>query len=177
MKKISLLASMLAASLLAGCHMLPEIAGADSVPAESTQCLSDVPSLSASDCMLSAWVDFGLAAQRADTEWRERILEQVEGDTHSERLARAVVYSWSSQSKWDDASELLKADLSAAPSELQPLLRQWLNGLEARRKLLGEVYKSEASRRQVVQERDDLAKKLDALTAIEESINSRSQTP
>nr|WP_298379896.1 hypothetical protein [uncultured Halomonas sp.] len=177
MKKLSLLASMLAASLLAGCHMLPEMAGADSDPAESAQCLSDVPSLTASDCMLGAWVDFGLAAQRADKEWRENILEQVEGDTHNDRLARAVVYSWSSQGRWDDAAKLFEADLSAAPSELQPLLRQWLNGLEARRKLLGDLYRSEASRRQVSQERDDLAKKLDALTAIEESINSRNQTP
>nr|WP_299244711.1 hypothetical protein [uncultured Halomonas sp.] len=177
MKKLPLLATMLATSLLAGCQMLPEMAGADSKPAESTQCLSDVPSLTASDCMLGAWIDFGLAAQRADDDWRKHILEQVEGDTQNDRLARAVVYSWSSQSKWDDAAELFKADLSAAPSELQPLLRQWLNGLEARRKLIGELYRSEASHREVVQERDDLAKKLDALTAIEESINSRNQTP
>ncbi|MGC3872811.1 hypothetical protein ACPF7Z_06010 [Halomonas sp. GXIMD04776] len=177
MKRIQLLAGLLAASLLAGCNILPEMAGADSAPEESNQCLSDVPSLKKSDCMLSAWVDFGLAAQRADQEWRDRILERVEGDTPNKRLARAVVYSWSRQSQWDDAAELLEADLSAAPSELQPLLRQWLNGLEARRKLLGDLYRSEASRRQAVQERDDLAKKLDALTAIEESINSRNQTP
>ncbi|SHE60611.1 hypothetical protein SAMN02745148_00768 [Modicisalibacter ilicicola DSM 19980] len=176
MKRMSFMAGLLATTLLAGCNIVPEMTGADSPP-EADQCLSDVPSLTASDCMLSAWVDFGLAAQRADREWREHILEQVEGDTKNERLARAVVYSWSSQNQWEEAAELFKADLAAAPSDLQPLLRQWLNGLEARRKLMRDLYSSEASRRQVISERDELAEKLDALTAIEESINSRNQTP
>lgn len=176
MKRLSLLASLLAVSLLVGCEMLPARNGANAAPTPSA-CLGEVPSLEESDCLLESWVDFGLAAQRADDEWRERILQYIQGDTHEARLARAVVYSWDEQDQWERASDLFKADLAAAPSRLQPLLRQWLNALEARRSLAQELSSSETSRRQLIRERDELAEKLDALTEIEESINLRSQEP
>lgn len=176
MKYISLAASLLASSLLVGCEMLPQQANGGIDPA-SSQCLDATPSLQESDCLVEAWVDFGLAAQRGDAEWRETILALAEEETKRDRLARAVVYAWSDQSHWEEASELFKADLAAAPSRLQPLLRQWLNGLEARRELAQRLSRSEAARRQVARERDELAQKLDALTEIEQSINLRNQSP
>ncbi|MBZ9559468.1 MULTISPECIES: hypothetical protein [Modicisalibacter] len=174
MKHLALGASLLAIALVAsGCQWVPRHAEQDI--AEQDQCLTEIPTLEENACMLAAWVDFGLAAQRGDSEWRQRILEEADGLAPRQRLARAVVLSWAGRDHWKDASELYKADLALAPSSLQPLLRQWLNGLEARRALAGELADSERSRRQVSRERDSLAKKLDALTAIEESINSRQQ--
>ncbi len=175
MKRLSLMAGLLAASLLAGCQWMPPRDDGPSVA--TSDCLSDVPSLLPSDCRLAAWVDFGLAAQRGDTEWREQMLARLDGETTQHRLTRAVVLSWADESRWERASDLFKADLSAAPSELQPLLRQWLNGLEARRALAAELDESKASRIRLSRERNSLAEKLDALTAIEESINSRQQEP
>jgi hypothetical protein len=176
MKIMPLLASLLAVSLLAGCQALSQSAN-DPFDTASSDCLSEVPSLQDNECLLEAWIDFGLAAQRGDEAWRKRTLERIEGELASERLARAVVYSWADRSRWGDASELFKADLALAPSRLQPLLRQWLNGLEARRELANQIDHSEAARRQIVRERDDLAQKLDALTEIEQSINLRNQSP
>lgn len=177
MKLFSLLAGLLATSLLAGCQQLP-VERAETTPEVVTaQCLEVVPSLEDSDCLLDAWVDFGLAAQRGDKEWREDVLAQAQGDATHARLARAVVYAWGERDDWEWASELFKADLASAPSRLQPLLRQWLNGLEARRRLAQSLAESETSRRQLVEERDSLAEKLDALTAIEKTINMRNQAP
>ena len=66
--------------------------------------------------------------------------------------------------------------LEIAPSRLQPLLRQWLNGLEERRGLIAERDKNDGARRKLSAENAQLTKKLEALTAIEESINSRRQS-
>ena len=176
MKKRILVAGLLATSLLAGCEMLPRQVN-DVMDTTSSHCLSVIPSLEENDCLLEAWVDFGLAAQRGDEAWRERILARADGEATNERLARAVAYAWADRSRWEEASELFKADLALAPSRLQPLLRQWLNDLEARRELAQQVSKSEAERRRITQERDDLAQKLEALTEIEQSINLRNQAP
>ncbi|MEC9482141.1 MAG: hypothetical protein UMU75_02295 [Halomonas sp.] len=172
MKRAFLAAGVLATSLLAGCEGLSR-QGYHPVESETTYCLSTIPSLEESECLVDAWVEFGLAAQRGDAAWRERILAQADGEETNERLARAVVYSWADQAQWAKASELYKADLAFAPSRLQPLLRQWLNGLEARRELAQQAAKSETSRRQAIRERDELAQKLEALTEIEQSINLR----
>lgn len=175
MKHPILVTSLLAVSLLiAGCQQL--IPQRDA-PLEDTanQCLAEIPNLEASDCLLESWVDFGLAAQRGDAEWREDILAELDEGTARQRLARAVVLSWAERERWEDASELYKADLAAAPSQLQPLLRQWLNALEGRRALVDELATSKRVRNRAAQERDALAEKLDALTAIEQSINSRQQ--
>lgn len=174
MKHSIRVASLLAVSLLAGCQpLMPQ--RDEPLDTVDNQCLSEVPNLEANDCLLESWVDFGLAAQRGDAEWRENTLAELDGESANQRLARAVVLSWAERQHWKDASELYKADLAAAPSPLQPLLRQWLNGLEGRRALLDEIAASKGARNQAVQERDALAEKLDALTAIEESINSRQQ--
>lgn len=174
MKHLALGASLLAIALVSsGCQWVPQ--RMERNVAEQDQCLTEIPTLEETDCMLAAWVDFGLAAQRGDSEWRRHILEEADGLAPRQRLARAVVLSWAGRDHWKDASELFKADLALAPSSLQPLLRQWLNGLEARRALVDELADSEKARKQVSRERDSLVKKLDALTEIEESINSRQQ--
>jgi len=175
MKHPILMAGVLGVSLvLAGCQQL--LSQRDE-PLDMTtdQCLSEIPSLETNSCLIESWIAFGLAAQRGDAVWRENTLAELEGNTARQRLARAVVLSWAERERWKDASELYKADLAAAPSELQPLLRQWLNGLEGRRALLDEIAASKSARNKAIQERDALAEKLDALTAIEQSINSRQQ--
>lgn len=175
MKHSILMAGVLAVSLLTtGCQqLLPQ--RDEPLETTSNQCLADIPSLETNECLLESWVAFGLAAQRGDAVWRENTLVELDGDTARQRLARAVVLSWAERERWKDASELYKADLAAAPSQLQPLLRQWLNGLEGRRALLDEIAAGKSARNKAVQERDALAEKLDALTAIEQSINSRQQ--
>ncbi|MDW5377293.1 hypothetical protein R6258_10230 [Halomonas sp. HP20-15] len=175
MKHSILVASLLAVSLLAaGCQqLLPQ--HDEPLDTAANQCLSEIPSLETNGCLLESWVAFGLAAQRGDVVWRENILAELDGDTARQRLARAVVLSWAERERWKDASEIYKADLAAAPSQLQPLLRQWLNGLEGRRALVDEIAASKSARNRAIQERDALAEKLDALTAIEQSINSRQQ--
>ena len=175
-KTLPLMASLLAVSLLVGCQGLNQSVS-DPFDTASSDCLSEIPSMQDNECLLEAWVDFGLAAQRGDDAWRERTLERAEGELASERLVRAVVYAWGDRDRWDDASELFKADLALAPSRLQPLLRQWLNGLEARRALADKADQSAAAQRQAARERDELAQKLDALTEIEQSINLRNQSP
>lgn len=173
MKHSIRLASLVAVALLAtGCQQLltPR---EEPLVSPANQCLSEIPSLEVSDCLLESWIDFGLAAQRGDAVWRENTLAELDGERVDQRLARAVVLSWAPRQRWKEASELYKADLAAAPSELQPLLRQWLNGLEGRRALLDEIAAIRNARNRAIQERDALAKKLDALTAIEKSINSR----
>lgn len=176
MKYSSLIASLLAVSLLAGCQALSGRVGDDQAVA-APGCLNEVPSLAPSECLLESWIDFSLAAQRGESEWRENMLSRLEGDSTRKRLARAVVLSWSDESEWEQASDLYKADLASAPSKLQPLLRQWLNSLEVRRELAAELADSEASRVALANERNSLAEKLEALTAIEQSINSRQQEP
>ena len=93
-----------------------------------------------------------------------------------------MVLAWGNQSQWERASELYKADLAAAPVLLQPLLRYWLNELEGRRARAGRLNaaesaqaQSEARRAALEEENADLEKKLEALTAIERSINLRQQ--
>lgn len=179
MKHSSLIAGLLVVSLLAGCQVAPQEPqdASNNLAVVASGCLKEVPSLAPSECLLESWIDFNLAAQRGEPEWRENMLNRLEGDSTKRRLARAVILSWSDDSEWEQASELYKADLASAPSRLQPLLRQWLNSLEARRALAEELAASEASRVALSNERNSLAEKLDALTAIEQSINSRQQEP
>lgn len=175
MKHSILVASLLAVSLVTtGCQQLLSQSDEPLVTVDN-QCLSEIPRLEPSDCLLESWVEFGLAAQRGDAAWRENTLAELDGKSADQRLARAVVLSWAERERWKDASELYKAELAAAPSQLQPLLRQWLNGLEGRRALLEEIAANRSARNRAVRERDALAEKLDALTAIEKSINSRQQ--
>lgn len=171
---------LLTASWLAGCELLPEVPFGVQTPTPHpvsiSGCYAEVPGFADQDCLLHDWVAFGLAAQRGDTNWRETILTRLEGNDPQRRLARAVALTWGSQPQWDQASELFKADLHAAPIELQPLLRYWLNEVERRRALAGSVYSTEAERDALAVENAVLVEKLEALTAIEQNINLRQQT-
>ncbi|MCI0509196.1 hypothetical protein C8E00_102412 [Chromohalobacter marismortui] len=166
-----LLVALCAGSLLTGCQWMTQ----DTSPpaAAITSCNDDIPTLADNVCLMDDWVAFGLAAQRGDGEWRQIMLTRLDGDMPHLKLARATVLAWGERDGWEQASELYKAEISAAPSRLQPLLQQWLNGLERRRALAADLVKSESRRQALMRERDELAEKLDALTAIEQSINSR----
>lgn len=164
---------------LAGCELLPMERASHPVKVvddtDLASCDAEVPNFAESPCMLTEWVAFGLASQRGDREWRDNMLPRLAGHAPEQRLSRAVVMSWGSESQWDQASELYKADLQAAPSELQPLFRYWLNELEGRRKSLQRVGQERSEVARLTDENQALADKLEAMTAIEQSINLRQQ--
>ncbi|HSH56608.1 MAG TPA: hypothetical protein VK965_01485 [Halomonas sp.] len=182
-----LLACLLAA-WLAGCESLPRgLMEHSTEPASVVEsvahCRAELPSFTDGACLLREWVDFGLASQRGDRAWRNAMLTRLEGEEAEQRLARAVALSWGSHRQWEQASELYKADLSAAPVTLQPLLRYWLNELERRRAMLGRLSAARSSQADnearitaLEGEKAALTEKLEALTAIERSINLRQQT-
>ncbi|MDN3521455.1 hypothetical protein [Halomonas ramblicola] len=184
------LLACLAAAWLAGCEMLPQ--GASGPPSSSTTskaaaaasgCHAVVPDFDNEACLLQDWLAYGLASQRGDRQWRDTMLTRLEGPGAERRLARAVVLGWGTEREWDRAAELYEADLSAAPVTLQPLLRYWLNELEGRRAMgddltsaRDELAEHETQRAALEEENATLEKKLEALTAIERSINLRQQT-
>ncbi|EPC02781.1 hypothetical protein L861_23495 [Litchfieldella anticariensis FP35 = DSM 16096] len=169
---------LLAMVLLTGCQGFPPTPyTAGQEEGEETTCDEAIPTLKESHCLLDAWVDFGLASQRGDREWRESTLERLQREDSRSRLARAVALSWGTESQWDQAAEILRADLHTAPSDLQPLLSYWLNELEGRRAMGEKIAGSEAERQALAAENKELADKLEALTAIEQSINLRQQSP
>ncbi|GHE20879.1 hypothetical protein [Halomonas urumqiensis] len=177
----------LAAAWLAGCELLPDSAidpRESMTPASpSTVCYDEIPDFDNEACLFPEWVDFGLAAQRGDRDWRGEMLERLEGGGAERRLARAMVLSWGSERQWDQAAELYKSDMHAAPAALQPLLQYWLNELEGRRAMAARLAEAGQELEGTRQERDELetlndelTKKLEALTAIERSMNLRQQT-
>ncbi len=184
------LLACLVATWLAGCEMLPQAPSGppsssttSKAAAAASGCHAVVPDFDDDTCLLQDWVAYGLASQRGDRQWRDAMLARLEGPGAERRLARAVVLGWGSEREWDRAAELYKADLSAAPVTLQPLLRYWLNELEGRRALAGdlasargELAEHETQRADLEEEITALEKKLEALTAIERSINLRQQT-
>ncbi|MFC3285746.1 hypothetical protein [Litchfieldella rifensis] len=176
-----ILSGLLAASLLTGCQWLPEQPDAASQEtAEKTTCDEVIPTLVESDCLVEAWIDYGLASQRGDREWRDRMLESLEslkGKSERLHLARAVALSWGSEQEWSQAAELYRNNLHAAPSDLQPLFRYWFNELEGRRAMGERLASSEAQRYQLATKNKELAAKLEALTDIEQNINLRQQSP
>jgi hypothetical protein len=188
MRSRPLLACM-TALWLAGCELLPESPFAQSPggtpasgPAPTSGCHAEVPGFADEACLLHDWVAFGLASQRGDRTWRDAMLGRLEGETPAQRLARAVALSWGSERQWDQAAALYDSDLHAAPVALQPLLRYWLNELEGRRAMAGrlestrgELADAESRRTRLEEENAALAEKLEALTAIEQSINLRQQ--
>ncbi|MBD3894639.1 hypothetical protein IEI94_02060 [Halomonas sp. ML-15] len=168
-----------AIALLVGCESLPGMQQDEAEPEAELprQCNEPIPTLVESTCLVDAWVAYGLASQRGDSEWREEQLEQLQGSTPEQHLQRAVVLAWGSERQWNQAAELLEGDLHAAPSDLQPLLRYWLNEVEGRRSLANRLERSESERRSLAEENESLAEKLEALTDIEQSINLRQYSP
>lgn len=170
----------LMALLLAGCELIPdEPVGwqddTESVKPVSTGCKALLPDFSDEPCLLADWIDFGLASQRGDRDWRADMLSRLRAETAERRLARAAVLAWGSANQWNLASELYKADLHAAPAELQPLLRYWLNELESKRAMSGRLASSREEVSALEEENAVLEDKLEALTAIERNINLRQQ--
>ncbi len=178
----------LAATWLAGCEALPRVpfelpANRSAAEGAAGGCRAELPDFVEDDCLLPEWVAFGLASQRGDRAWRDDVLGRLEGSLPQRRLARAVALAWGSESQWERASELYKADLATAPVALQPLLRYWLNELEGRRARAARLAESraavarhEAREAELAEEKAALEKKLEALTAIERSINLRQQS-
>ncbi len=180
----------LAVLWLAGCELIPESPLGDSRPPSTNgpapgtaDCQAEIPDFADEACLLHDWMAFGLASQRGDRDWRDGMLTRLAGSAAEQRLARAVALAWGNENEWHRASELYKADLHAAPGELQPLLRYWLNELEGRRAAAGrlatarrELAELQAQHAGLEEENAALAEKLEALTAIEQSINLRQQT-
>lgn len=179
----------LATAWLTGCQYLPEQLQPPSGPAPpqlpaagSASCDAELPDFDNAPCLLDDWVAFGLASQRGDRVWREATLTRLGGDSTERRLARAVLLSWGDERQWYRASELYKADLQGAPPTLLPLLRYWLNELEGRRRLAGQLAESRGERDAAMEQSETLSEELEAmadkleqLTAIEQSINLRQQ--
>ncbi|WP_110643352.1 hypothetical protein [Salinicola sp. CPA57] len=164
---------------LAGCQSLSR----ESVPYGC----GDIPTYADNVCLVDTWIAFGLQAQRGDAEWREEMLADVGQRRMDQKAVRAVVLSWDGPGEWQKASNLYKASIDSAPARLQPLLRQWLNELEARRQLYaqrGNSVRGQGSRHdgtqalkreneKLKQQLKEMSDKLEALTDIERTINAR----
>ncbi|MGQ7242997.1 hypothetical protein ACUN9V_05980 [Salinicola sp. V024] len=177
MKTTLLLLGMMA---LAGCQSL----SSESIPAGC----GDIPSYADNVCLVDSWVAFGLQAQRGDDDWRQRTLDKVGQHRMDQKAVRALVLSWDGPGEWQRAADLYKASIDSAPTRLQPLLQQWLNELEERRKLYAQRSTSTNASRQgghsdtqalkrenekLKQQLKEMSDKLDALTDIERTINAR----
>ncbi|MCC5883790.1 MAG: hypothetical protein JJU25_14305 [Halomonas sp.] len=168
---------------LSGCQYLPEHGLAEPEEEMPTMagCEAGEPTFDDGACLLPNWVAFGLASQRGDGEWRRQALAEIEaahGRSEAEReLARAVALAWGSEREWREATELYQTHTQAAPEDLQPLLRYWRNELEGRRSLSGQAGNARAQVANLQRENSELAEKLEALTAIEQNMNLRQQSP
>ncbi|WP_245392747.1 hypothetical protein [Salinicola halimionae] len=164
---------------LAGCQSL----SSESIPAGC----GEIPTYADNVCLVDSWVAFGLQAQRGDDDWREQTLGKVGQRRMEQKAVRALVLSWDGPGEWQYASNLYKASIGSAPARLQPLLQQWLNELEERRKLYAQrgtgasqqgslhndtqALKNENQK--LKQQLKEMSDKLDALTDIERTINAR----
>ncbi|WP_157956886.1 hypothetical protein [Salinicola aestuarinus] len=165
-------------AVVTGCQSLPEQA----VP----RGCGEIPRFADNVCLLDTWVAFGLESQRGDAMWRQTHLRALKGMQPERKAARAVVLGEGSPAEWAQASELYKASIDEAPPRLQPLLRQWLNALEARRRLEsqsaaaptaaasgGQMQALKRENQRLKQQLETVSAKLEALTDIERTINAR----
>jgi hypothetical protein len=171
------------AALLSGCELLPEHAALGTEPqepAEAAECTAE-PIFTDEACLLPNWVAFGLTSQRGDGEWRRQTLDDIavaQGRSEAEReLARAVAMAWGSEREWREAATIYQEYTAAAPEGLQPLLRYWRNELEGRRALAGNRDNARGQLANLQRENAELSEKLEALTAIEQNMNLRQQSP
>ncbi|MCE8020881.1 hypothetical protein HOP51_12285 [Halomonas sp. MCCC 1A11036] len=172
------------AVLLGGCELLPEHAMLGREAEETSAavaCHAGEPTFEDEACLLHNWVAFSLASQRGDREWRSQTMMELDaapGRSEAEReLARAVILAWGNEREWRQATELYREYTHAAPADLQPLLRYWRNELEGRRSLASQGSNARAQAVSLQQENAELAEKLEALTAIEQNMNLRQQSP
>ncbi|RKR06728.1 hypothetical protein C7446_0723 [Kushneria sinocarnis] len=143
-----------------------------------------IPTLVDNGCMLPTWVAFGLKSQTADDGWRDQVLQYMDGDTLREKLVRATALAWGDAEHWEEASRLFENNIDQAPVGIRPLLEQWQGGLAQRRHMQDSSQRQgedtaelKAHIKRLRQENDRLSAKLDALTAIEESMNQRRSSP
>ncbi|MBA2780653.1 hypothetical protein [Billgrantia kenyensis] len=181
--RVCLYASGLAV-VLGGCQYLPEQMGMTEPeePEPPAQACHEVePSFEDNACLLPSWVAFGLESQRGDSQWRRDTLDELSNDysrSEAEReLARAVALAWGSERQWREASELYQTHAPAAPADLQLLLRYWRNEVEGRRSLARQSADASARVAALQQENSELSEKLEALSAIEQNMNLRQQSP
>ncbi|MBZ0330092.1 hypothetical protein KZO25_07135 [Halomonas sp. ANAO-440] len=183
--KVRILFACAAALWMAGCEFLPEQGRAEATEEEeviaTVDCPGGVPTFEADACLLPDWIALGLASQRGDSDWRSAKLTELEqalADNEDEHhLARAITLAWGSERQWTQAAELFETHLRAAPEQLQPLLRYWRNELEGRRAMSGRLTRTQGELVAQREENEQLAEKLEALTAIEQNINLRQQSP
>lgn len=189
MKHNLIAGSLLTATmLLSGCAML-----GDRVPGAAEEgCITrGIPTMVDDECLLPTWVAFGRAAQTGTQQWRDEVLQYMGSDTPRGGLARAVVFSQEEAEHWPTGLALFRRYTAQAPESIQPLLQQWQRDLERRIDLQSRLQsrldaqhnrstQGNSRQRQQIQvleqENVELKKKLDALTAIEESMNAR-QSP
>ncbi|OHV13887.1 hypothetical protein [Kushneria phosphatilytica] len=165
--------------LLGGCQIEQEKQTA------GIQCYTHgIPTLVDNACMLPTWVAFGLKSQTADKDWRDQVLEYMDGDTLREKLVRATALAWGDPEHWSEANRLFEDNIDHAPADIRPLLEQWQGELELRRHMQANSHQrgqntAELKARidKLKAENDRLSAKLDALTAIEESMNQRRSSP
>ena len=178
---------LMATMLLGGCAMMD-----DRVSGASEECITrGIPTMVDDECLLPTWVAFGRSAQTGTQQWRDEVLQYMSSDTPRGGLARAVVFSQDDAEHWPKGLALFKRYTSEAPESIRPLLQQWQRDLERRIEIQSRLQtrldaqhnrSTQGSSRQrqqiqsLEQENAELKKKLDALTAIEESMNAR-QSP
>ncbi|MFC0268068.1 hypothetical protein [Kushneria aurantia] len=143
-----------------------------------------IPSLVDDECLLPTWVAFGRTAQTGSAQWRDEVLHYMQDDSPRAGLVRALVYAYQQPAQWSQSVALLRRYSAEAPSSIQPLLQQWRHDVEQRIALNARLDEQQSrssagnSRqrgriRELEAQNAELRRKLDALTAIEQSMNQR----
>ncbi|MCM2130030.1 hypothetical protein [Larsenimonas rhizosphaerae] len=178
MKLEHIICGLAVSLMLSGCQMITGHNQNLTGTGASNCFFSGPPVLIEGECLLPNWIAFGIRAQHGNDEWRRDILKQTGDDTPQDRLARAVVLSWGTRAEWKQATALYRTELDKAPVPLQPLLHYWLDELEYRKTLVSSATPTRDPRiQQLADKNAELTRKLDALTAIEESMNARRRSP
>lgn len=173
--------------LLGGCSVLSE-----RVPGTAEEgCITrGIPTVIDDECLLPTWVDFGRTAQVRGQAWRDEVLQHMQDDSLRAGLVRAVVLSRQTPAEWGQSVTLFERYTPQAPASIKPLLQQWRHEIELRLALQSQLDEQQNLSRQgdslsdeqrsriqaLEQQNAEMKKKLDALTAIEESMSQR-QSP
>lgn len=172
---------------LGGCAML----GARVPGAAEEGCITrGIPTVVDDECLLPTWASFGRTAQTQGQAWREDVLQYMQDDSLRAGLVRAVLLARQGPAEWGQSVTLFERYTPRAPAAIQPLLQQWRHEVELRLALQSRLDEQQNLARQgsslseeqrsriqaLEQQNAELARKLDALTAIEESMNQR-QSP
>lgn len=172
------------ALFLGGCSVLGErVPGA----AEEGCITRGIPTVVDDECLLPTWVSFGRTAQTRGQSWRDDVLQYMQDDGLRAGLVRAVLLARQGPAEWGQSVTLFERYIPRAPASIQPLLQQWRHEIELRLALQSRLDEQQDLSRQgsslsdeqrsliqaLEQQNAELKKKLDALKAIEESMNQR----